>query len=124
MEELKLLIGMVADLPQMALWVLIGFLIYKLAVIGSIYGVIHAAINKAHDYAIKRKELPAVNQEIHLEDILNGITISSDNTMQQLIRQIKRAAGKGVGIESQYLHRQSVEWLRQAIDMKEEADKK
>jgi uncharacterized membrane protein YhiD involved in acid resistance len=124
MEELKLLIGMVADLPQMALWVLIGFLIYKLAVIGSIFGVIKLAIDRLHNFAVTRKELPPINQEIHLEDILNGITISSDDTKQQLIRQLKRVAGKGTQIETQYIHRQSVDWLRVAIDAKEEADKK
>ncbi len=35
MEELKLLIEMVADLPQMALWVLVGFFVYKVVIVGS-----------------------------------------------------------------------------------------
>lgn len=40
MDELKLLIEMVANLPAMAMWVLVGFFVYKVVVIGSIYGVI------------------------------------------------------------------------------------
>ena len=40
MEELKLLIEAIAGLPTITLWVLVGYLVYKLAVVGSIYGVI------------------------------------------------------------------------------------
>ena len=49
MEELKLLISMVNDLPALATWVLVGYLIYKITVIGSIYGVIRLLIVKMHD---------------------------------------------------------------------------
>lgn len=50
MGELKLLIEMVANLPTLAVWVLVGYLVYKVAVIGSIYGVIRLLIVKAHDW--------------------------------------------------------------------------
>ena len=50
MDELKLLIEMVANLPQMAIWVLVAFWAYKVVVIGSIYGVIRLAIVKLHDW--------------------------------------------------------------------------
>jgi hypothetical protein len=122
MEELKLLIGMVTDLPQMALWVLMGYLIYKLAIIGSIYGTIRFVAEKAHDYAIKRKELPPVSQEISFTDMLYGITISSDETTKKLMHQIKRVAGKGMRHKSDYIHGCSVDWLREAINAKIDAD--
>jgi hypothetical protein len=122
MEELKLLIGMVADLPSMALWVLIGYLVYKLAIIGSIYGVIRLAITNLYEWAIKRKELPAIHQEIYLKDIVHGICIHSDETKDLLMRQIKRVAGKGISIGSDYIHKSSVDWLREAIDDKIEKD--
>lgn len=123
MEELKLLIGMVTDLPQMALWVLVGYLAYKLAVVGSIYGTIRFAIDKLHSYKIKQKELPAFNREVALEDTLNGLVISSDQTMRLLIAQLRRLAGKGTNINTPYIHTQSVAWLREAIDAKLEAEK-
>lgn len=46
MEVLKLLIEMVKDLPQMALWAIVIFFLYKVVVIGSIYGVIRFSITK------------------------------------------------------------------------------
>lgn len=57
MDELKLLIEMVANLPQLATWVLVGFLIYKVSVVGSIYGVIRLLIIKAHDALVNRKPI-------------------------------------------------------------------
>lgn len=53
MEEIKLLVEAVAKLPNAALWVLLGYLVYKLAVIGSIYGLIRFAIDKAHSWLTK-----------------------------------------------------------------------
>lgn len=47
-EELKALIAVVNSLPQLALWVAIGFWAYKVIIIGSVYGVIRLAINKAY----------------------------------------------------------------------------
>jgi hypothetical protein len=56
MEELKILIEMVSHLPTMMVWVLVGYLIYKVSIIGSIYGVIRLLIVKLHDWAVKPKE--------------------------------------------------------------------
>ena len=55
MEELKELVTMLKDTPTFVLWVLCGYLVYKLAVIGSIYGLIRFAIDKTHDYLTKPK---------------------------------------------------------------------
>ena len=52
MDELKILIGMVADLPQLAIWVLVAFYAYKVVVIGSVYGLLRFVIvhiSKASD---------------------------------------------------------------------------
>ena len=35
MDELKTLIEAVAGLPTLTLWVLVGYLVYKLAIVGS-----------------------------------------------------------------------------------------
>ena len=50
-EALREIVGMVKDLPEFALWILFGYLFYKLFVIGSIYGVIRLGINKYFNYA-------------------------------------------------------------------------
>jgi hypothetical protein len=109
MEELKLLIGMVADLPQMALWVLIGFLIYKLAVIGSIYGTIRFIVDKLHSWL--------TNRDQEMRPLLDGIVITGNvNGLMAQLHRCKHASGK-------YIHQTDVEWLREAIDAKLEAEK-
>lgn len=55
MEALKLLVEMVKDLPDMALYVIIAFFFYKTLIVGSIYGVIKLAIQKLHDAIIYKK---------------------------------------------------------------------
>ena len=71
MEELKLLISMVADLPALAVWVLVGYLVYKISVVGSIYGVIRLLIVKAHDVLLHRgftateTQLHCIDREVH-----------------------------------------------------------
>jgi hypothetical protein len=124
MEELKLLVQMVASLPTLAIYVIIAFYIYKVTIIGSIYGVIRFAVGKLHDWAVTRKTLPTITQTIRFEDILNGITLNDEDVKKELIMQIKRVCGKNVGIDSDYIHGRSVEWLRQAIDDKELKDAK
>lgn len=116
MEELKLLIQMVADLPSAALWVIAALFAYKVCVVGSIYGVIRLAIIKAHSWLTTPKhELRKVTVE--MEGTLRGMAITKD--ADALLAQISRLRGKRVGIHSNYIHGCSVEWLREAIDEKE-----
>ena len=124
MEELKLLVQMVASLPTLAVWVIVAFYIYKVSIIGSIYGVIRYATNKLHDWAVTRKTIPTIKQEINLMDTLHGICISSDETKILLISQLRRVCGKNTGIDSNYIHEESVAWLREAISAKETEDLK
>lgn len=127
MEELKLLVTMVADLPSMALWVIAFFFAYKTIIIGSIYGVIRLGIVKLHDVLVTRK---TIIQEIILEDKLRGICITSDQTLNLLLLQLQRIKGKNTGIYrdephsgSIFIHERSVDWLREAINDKEAKDR-
>jgi hypothetical protein len=114
MEELKLLVEMVASLPSMALWVIAFFFIYKVAVVGSIYGVVRFTVGKIHDWLITRKTREIEYKEIR--PMLDGMCIKV--ATETLIAQLHRLRGKGIGIKSEYIHAQSVEWLRDAIDAK------
>ena len=104
MEELKLLISMVNDLPTLATWVLVGYLIYKITIIGSIYGVIRLLIVKLHDVLITRKavvkpgEIPCIDDTVHAA----------------LIAQINRLK------TTRYTHRGDVQKLAAAIDKMQE----
>ena len=128
MEELKLLVQMVASLPTLAIWIVVAFYAYKVAVVGSIYGVIRFVAQKIHDVMLAKKTLPTITQEINLADKLRGITITSDDTMGLLIMQLCRLKNRGFSYKSEighgYIHTQSVDWLREAIDEKEEKEKK
>lgn len=126
MEELKLLVQMVASLPALAVWVIVAFYIYKISIIGSIYGVIRFGMSRLHDWAVTRKTMAPIEQEIRLKDRMYGIVITNDETMNELMAQLNRIRGKGLNIESDYIHTNSVDWLRDAINDKinKEAKKK
>ncbi len=117
MEELKLLIEMVAHLPAMALWVLVGFFAYKVIIVGSLYGVIRYGIWALHSWLTTPKETSKV-EKVNLYGMLHGLCITQDNVHETLIGQLMRVRGKGTGINSTYIHSQSVGWMRQASDDK------
>lgn len=119
MEELKALVEMVAKLPQLALWVCIGFWAYKVIVIGSIYGTLKFVVTKLHDYLVRRK---VEVKTVEMRPTIDGMCITGE--ADQLVAQLRRVAGKGVSIQSEYIHRQSVAWLREAIDAKIDAESK
>lgn len=101
MEELKILVGLIADLPALGVWVLAGYLAYKISVIGSIYGVIRLLILKAHDVLLHRgftateTQLRCVDREVHAA----------------LVEQCLRLREN-----SRYIHMSDVLHLRNAID--------
>jgi len=114
MDELKLLIEMVANLPTLAVWVLVGYLVYKIVVIGSIYGLIRYGIEKLHSWLTKPK-----HELIEIRPLVNGTTMSGsvDALMAQLQRVIGRSSKSVV-----YIHGEDVDWLRHAIDDRIEKD--
>lgn len=122
MEELETLLKLIAGLPQMALWVLAGFWAYKVIFVGSVYGVIRFCVQKAHDYLVTRKTIPPEIKTVEVRAMLDGLCIGSE--VEPLIVQLRRIVGKNVGIKTEYIHRQSVNWLREAIDDKIAKDQK
>jgi hypothetical protein len=100
MDELKLLIEMVASLPAMAVWVLVGFYAYKVVVIGSIYGVIRLAIVKTHNWLVAPKTT------IYK---LDGLALN-ETVALSLAAQLSRLS------DSAYIHASDVAKLAAAID--------
>lgn len=86
MDELKLLIELVASLPTMAIWVLVGFYIYKVTVIGSIYGLLRLCIVKMHDWLTKPKRV---------EFTMDGSVINREveGQLRNEIRRLARTSG-------------------------------
>lgn len=103
MDELKLLIEMVANLPALATWVLVGFLCYKITIIGSIYGVMRLFIIKLHDWLVTPKQV----------QMKLGMKVFDEATAEALNAQIAR-----LNSGSTYIHMSDVQKLREAIDAK------
>lgn len=110
MEELRLLVEMVAGLPHMALWVVAAFFIYKVAVIGSIYGVIRFTVRRLFDW-LSLRHTPAESASRLAEPMV------IKSSAAELRKQLRRVCGKNT-LGSAYIHQCSVDWLRQAIDDK------
>ena len=119
MEELKLLVEMVSNLPSMALWVIAFFFAYKVVVVGSIYGVIRFVAEKLFTWLTTRKAREVEYKEIR--PMLDGMCIKTET--DKLVAQLNRLRGRGLTIESDYIHAQGIDWLREAIDAKIEAER-
>ena len=116
MDELKELIHLVAGLPNVVLWVLVGFLVYKLAVVGSIYGTIRFVAAQLFAWLSLRKT--------RTEDVTHTIErLVITGNLHALVGQLSRIVGKGTRIETAYIHAASIDWLRRAIDAMEEQER-
>lgn len=116
MEELKLLVEMVSNLPSMALWVIAFFFAYKVIVVGSIYGVIKFVAQKIYESIVeKRKPLPA--QEIKYK--FAGKFIDEDVRHAFDAQVIRLHQGRYSNI-----HMDDVKSLSMLIDQKIELEKR
>lgn len=111
MDELKLIVETVAGLPTLTVWVLCGYLIYKLAVIGSIYGVIRYGIEKFVEWRTMPPPVPAP-----IQYKLSGFAINEDVALA-LTAQLQRLSGSG------YIHTTDIKKLQKAIDCMEQQAK-
>ena len=106
MDELKELVGLINSLPQIALWVMVGFWAYKVIVVGSVYGVIRLAISKAYEAFAKPREFT-------LDDMSITAGVAAD-----LKNELKRALVYG----HIQLNRMDAAWLREAITEKQDRE--
>jgi phage FluMu gp28-like protein len=106
MEELKVIIDMIASLPQLALWVLVGFWAYKVIVIGSIYGTVKFISQKVYEVATKPKEMS-----------LEGLAMNK-GVANFLHGQVSRIA------TTNYISHSDVVWLADAITEKAQRENK
>lgn len=113
MEELKDLIQAIAGLPTLTLWILTGYLIYKLAVVGSMYGVVRYGISKFVEW----RTLPQTFQ------FKIGSKLIDESVADQLQVQIARLS---VNSTYGYIHSSDVLKLKDALDKidKEEFERK
>lgn len=109
MEQLvDAILNVVKATPSIAVWVLVIIYGFKVAVVGSIFGVIRLGILKLHNYMVTPKhELKVMQVEARFKSVaLNDIVF--EDLMAQILR-IRRT-------ELKYIHEGDVQWLRKAID--------
>lgn len=113
--ELKALVDIVQSLPQLALWVAIGFWAYKVIIIGSIYGVIRFCVDRAYKaYTIRVEQKKYAVTEVRDWKGIGVITNSEKGMVVQLKRLRYRFQS---GAEtSEYIHENGVMILEAALD--------
>jgi hypothetical protein len=114
MEELKLLIGMVSDLPAMAIWVLAGYLLYKLVVVGSIFGVIKFCVDATKQAYLAKLELKNKPVEAKL-----GLSTVNEDMLLEVQLQLARLFS-----HRPYIYTSDVARLKKAINLLEESEGK
>ncbi len=112
MEELKLLSGLVKDLPNAAIIIIIAYFIYKAIIVVSAYGIIRFITQKTHDAIINPKR-----KEVDIVESLNKVTITA--ATGSLVEQVMRIQKDNL----HYIHDADVQWLKEAIDEKEERER-
>jgi len=127
-EELKQLLTMFTDVSEIAGWVIgaffLGKLIIWLSTAGMTYKLIHLGISKLHDFLTKDKKIIHEHEYEKVSDKdFEHICITSDGTLGKLQTLLQEhIVGKRTNVGSPYIHRQSVQWLKEAILAKEKID--
>lgn len=106
MDELRELIGLLADVPSLVVWVLAGYMGYKLVVVGSIYGVIRLLIDRTHSWLTRPKEV----------QMRFGDVCISPDVEEALKAQLRRLPTRRLGPVGQYMFGSDVDTLRGLID--------
>lgn len=122
MEELKILVGMVKDLPGMALWLVFFYFVFKTAIVGSIFGILRLAIIKVHGWSVTpHHELVKTETE---DATVSVDDLTMTGTRAELLVQLKRckSAGGRIAYKSDYIHTRDVIWLAEAISNQKVAD--
>lgn len=117
MEEIKELINAITNLPQLAVWVLAGYLVYKLATIGALYATIRFVAEKAFGY-LSLKKTNYVETRVLMDGML------THGTAEAFMNQMRRLPGIGQTTKSNYIYNDHIKWLREAIDDKIAKDEK
>lgn len=123
-EELKQLLTMVQQMPEMVLHVLLGFAIYKVIIfLGTsmgIYGTLRLAITKWHDYKVRPVE-SVVKYDLGKHFITSD---SSFEKFQELILRLRhrRIAKDKTGKVFDYVFADDVQFLIEAYQEKIERE--
>jgi hypothetical protein len=115
-DILKTLEGMAGPVLWVGMDTIALVFLYKTLVIGSIYGLVKFISGQVHDVVLTKKTEVPIKTKVEIEGQINGITITTDGTLDALISQIRRL--RGIRTDSTYIRDRDVEWLTETIDEK------
>jgi hypothetical protein len=119
MDELKILIESISGLPDLAIWVIAMYLFFKLAIVGSIFGVARLFILKAYDsFKLKYSEKVVVEKIIEKEvtkvvnfDIGQYLIKGVEEETAECIKKIILATRRDDGFK--YIHQSNIDELKE-----------
>jgi len=102
MEELKLLVESIANLPDLAIWVVAMYFFFKLAIVGSIFGIIRFFIAKCYGYFMENLSVRYKLQEAeksrpieHVHNLGSLSLTSSEDVTGLLVELFSLLRGEG-----------------------------
>jgi len=108
------------DLPDLAIWILVGILFYKVFIIGGIIAVIKLAINKMHSIMeISSNNKVKPKEVVTKYEIDNYFITDAKDKFDLLIKELR---GARTSINSKYIHNDDVCFLLDAIREKKERE--
>jgi hypothetical protein len=111
-EELQLVLDSIGDISGVALWVVIGFLVYKIIIWSSTTGAVFVLTKLFIERLFTWLTPPPGQPRITglSKGMIERLCITSDGTHEDLIVELRR-----LGI-TKYIHSQDVDWLREQIN--------
>jgi hypothetical protein len=102
------------EVPEFAIWIMLGLLVYKIIIVGSYFSIIKLFIIKLHEWLMKERiQITSLKIDRHI--------ISCDDTPSNLLEFINSIKNTGAtGINSEYVHSSDIEWVTEAIKEKKE----
>jgi hypothetical protein len=121
-EELQTLINLLGDLSHLAVYVLVGFVVFKLviylATTGTIVYLVSLAINRLYEYFTHKRNIV---DTIEMSKKIKDISITTDGTSERLLHLLKTHVRSP---SLSYITERNVDWLEEAIMEKKERDEK
>lgn len=109
------------DLPELAIWILVGILFYKVFLVGSALALIKYCVNKLSIYLVLQSNNKFKPREVTTKYDLGGRFITHDGTMDKFLKLLDRM-NTGVSVGSKYIHSSDVEFLLASLREKRERD--
>jgi hypothetical protein len=98
-DFLRELSGLIKELPDLAMYILIGVLVYKTFVMGGIFSLLRFAIKKAYDFATKPEII--IKQSKIKDEIISFD--GSEDALESLLRMVRTSNKLAINKPKEYI---------------------